>query len=183
MGIVPDTKSWTWVLERPCPDCGFDVSTIDVERLGNQIRANVAEWPALLAHAHARLRPTGDQWSALEYACHVRDVFRIYEQRLRLMLDTDEPHFANWDQDETAIDDRYDQQDPATVAQELIEAGELHAATWDSVTRDQWDRTGVRSDGARFTVWSLGAYFIHDPIHHLDDVRRGNQILEDSQLD
>lgn len=20
--IVPDTKDWTWVLERPCPECG-----------------------------------------------------------------------------------------------------------------------------------------------------------------
>ncbi|MGE3835206.1 MAG: DinB family protein, partial [Acidimicrobiia bacterium] len=25
--IVPETKSWTWVLDRPCPECGFDAST------------------------------------------------------------------------------------------------------------------------------------------------------------
>ena len=24
--IVPDTKDWTWVLERPCPECGFDTA-------------------------------------------------------------------------------------------------------------------------------------------------------------
>lgn len=183
MAIVPDDKSWTWVLERPCPDCGFDVASIDVERLGDHIRANAAEWPELLAHPHVTLRPTGDQWSALEYACHVRDVLRIYEYRLRLMLDTDEPHFENWDQDATAIDDRYEQQDPAIVARELAEAAAVHAATWDTVGRDKWERTGVRSDGVLFTIWSFGAYFMHDPIHHVDDVRRGNRILEDSQLD
>ena len=22
--ITPDTKDWTWVLERTCPECGFD---------------------------------------------------------------------------------------------------------------------------------------------------------------
>ena len=22
--IVPDTKDWTWVLERPCPECGLN---------------------------------------------------------------------------------------------------------------------------------------------------------------
>src|SRR5690242_18838112 len=22
--VVPDTKDWTWTLERPCPDCGFE---------------------------------------------------------------------------------------------------------------------------------------------------------------
>jgi hypothetical protein len=26
--IVPDTKDWTWVLERPCPECGFDASGV-----------------------------------------------------------------------------------------------------------------------------------------------------------
>ena len=27
--ITPDDKDWTWVLERPCPECGFDTRTID----------------------------------------------------------------------------------------------------------------------------------------------------------
>jgi hypothetical protein len=22
--IIPDTKDWTWVLDRPCPECGLD---------------------------------------------------------------------------------------------------------------------------------------------------------------
>ena len=30
---------------------------------------------------------------------------------------------------------------------------------------------GVRSDGVAFTVDTFGRYFIHDPVHHLDDVR------------
>ena len=28
--IVPDTKNWTWVLERPCLDCGYDGPAFDV---------------------------------------------------------------------------------------------------------------------------------------------------------
>jgi hypothetical protein len=31
-------------------------------------------------------RPSDDRWSALEYACHVRDVFRLYDERLEMML-------------------------------------------------------------------------------------------------
>ena len=183
MAIAPDTKSWTWVLERPCPDCGFDAATVDVATMGDLIRANAAEWPGLLAHPHAQLRPTGDQWSALEYACHVRDVYRVFDERLRLMLETDSPHFPNWDQDITAIEERYDQQDPAVVEAELLAAAEQIAARWDTVTSDQWSRPSYRSDGSAFTVESFARYLIHDPIHHLDDVARGNQILEDSQLD
>jgi hypothetical protein len=183
MAIVPDEKNWTWVLERPCPDCGFEAASIDVAQLGDLIRANAAEWPALLAHEHARLRPTGDQWSALEYGCHVRDVYGIFDERLRLMLETHEPHFENWDQDATAIEDRYDEQDPVVVSEHLLAAAEQIAARWDSVGDDQWGRRGFRSDGSEFTVETIGRYLLHDPVHHVDDVTRGNQILADGELD
>ncbi len=183
MPIVPDDKSWTWVLERPCPDCGFEASAIDVTELGDLIRVNAAEWPPLLAHEHVRLRPTDDQWSALEYACHVRDVFRIYDERLQLMLETDDPHFANWDQDLSAVEERYDLQDPAVVSDQLVAAGESLAARFDSVRPDQWGRRGYRSDGVEFTIESFGRYFMHDPVHHVDDIVRGNAILADGSLD
>ena len=183
MPIVPDTKNWTWVLERPCNDCGFDAAEVEVTELGELIRANAAQWPALLAHEHAALRPTQDQWSTLEYACHVRDVYRVFDERLRLMLETDEPHFENWDQDATALEDRYDQQDPAVVEEQLLAAAETIAARWDSVEDDQWGRRGYRSDGSAFTVASIGIYLLHDPVHHVDDVARGNAILADGQID
>ena len=53
-------------------------------------------------------------WSALEYGCHIRDVHRIFNDRVRLMLTEDEPRFANWDQDATAIEDDYGSQDPVS---------------------------------------------------------------------
>ena len=31
--MVPDEKDWTWVLDRPCPDCGFEASDHPRERL------------------------------------------------------------------------------------------------------------------------------------------------------
>jgi hypothetical protein len=181
--ITPDDKNWTWVLERVCPDCGFDGTTTHAGAVPDLIRAGADEWTQLLAHPHARLRPTADQWSALEYACHVRDVFRLYEYRLGLMLDQDDPTFPNWDQDATAVADRYDLQDPATVAAELHAAATSIAAAFEAVRPDQWQRTGVRSDGAVFTIDTFTRYFVHDPIHHLDDVRRGNEILASGDLD
>lgn len=183
MAIVPDDKNWTWVLQRPCPDCGFDASAVELGKMGELIRGNVALWPAMLAHEHARLRPTGDQWSATEYGCHVRDVFRVYDARLRLMLESDAPLFQNWDQDATAVEQRYDLQHPEAVSEQLQAAGAAIAGRFDTVTGDQWDRTGSRSDGAEFTVGSLARYLLHDLVHHVDDVARGNRILADSELD
>jgi DinB superfamily len=175
--IVPDTKDWTWVLERPCPECGLDTRTFPREAVAGMIRANAGAWQNALAGAGAgparddvRHRPSPSVWSALEYGCHVRDVHRLYDTRLALMLTVDGPHYPNWDQDETAVADRYAEQDPAEVAAGLQQAAEALAARFDGVSGDQWQRTGVRSDGARFTVESFARYYIHDPVHHLYDV-------------
>jgi uncharacterized protein (DUF924 family) len=109
-------------------------------------------------------------WSPLEYACHARDVFRIFDTRVGLMISEDGPHFANWDQDATAVEDRYDLQVPAVVADELFTAANALADRFDAVRGDQWDRAGFRSDGSAFTVDSLARYLMHDPVHHLWDV-------------
>ncbi len=103
----------------------------------------------------------------------MRDVFRVFDRRLHLMLEEDEPSFANWDQDATAIEGCYDAQDPGTVAAELRAAGEALAAGFDAVPADAWSRRGNRSDGARFTIETLGRYLVHDPVHHLHDVAGG----------
>jgi hypothetical protein len=116
------------------------------------------------------VRPAENIWSPLEYACHVRDVHRIFGERLGRMLAEDDPLFANWDQDATAVEEHYDEQDPATVAGELVAAAAAVADRYAGVTGDQWLRTGRRSDGARFTVTSLGRYHLHDVEHHLYDV-------------
>jgi hypothetical protein len=99
-------------------------------------------------------------------------VFRVFDTRLRLMLAEDAPTFANWDQDATALDDDYAAQQPAVVADELLAAAAVVADAFESVPDDDLGRTGLRSDGSAFTVDSLARYFVHDPVHHLHDVRR-----------
>jgi hypothetical protein len=168
--IVPDDKNWTWVLERDCPECGFDAASVEMDELPQRIRENAAMWAVLLADPQARLRPSDDCWSALEYGCHVRDVFRLFHERLRLMLAEDAPRFSNWDQDAYAVEDRYGEQDPAVVAEELAAAAEEIASAFGAVLPDEWERPGVRSDGAVFTVESFARYFLHDPVHHVHDV-------------
>lgn len=173
MAIVPDDKDWTWVLERPCPECGYDPATVDVARLGDLVRENAAAWPELLADPNAAQRPSPAQWSAVEYGCHVRDVYRIFDARLQLMLEADDPDFENWDQDAAAVADGYATQDPPTVADELLASGAACATRFDMVTPDQYGRTGNRSDGTRFTVATFGRYLLHDAVHHLHDVADG----------
>ena len=170
VSIEPDTKDWTWVLERPCPECSYDSSAVDPGTLPEALRATARRWQQALADPDCGVRPAENIWSPLEYACHVRDVHRIFDERIARMLTEDDPRFANWDQDQTAVEDRYGDQDPAVVARELTEAAAAVADRYASVSGDRWDRTGLRSDGARFTVASLGRYHLHDVVHHLYDV-------------
>lgn len=169
-GIVPDTKNWTWVLEKRCEDCGFDGSVFDATQTGPAVRDISDRWQVVLARPDVGVRTRPDVWSPLEYGCHVRDVFRLFDERLALMVSEDDPRFANWDQDATAIEDDYASQDAAVVAVQLAEAATFLADRFDSVGANQWERRGFRSDGSAFTVESLGRYLMYDPVHHLWDV-------------
>jgi DinB superfamily len=173
MEIVPDTKDWTWVLDRACPECGFDAAGIAPDDLARALRTDAQTWARVLRRPEVRRRPAPDVWSPLEYACHVRDVHRTMRARVLLMLEQDAPTFPNWDQDATAVDERYGEQDPAAVADELVAAADAAAGAYEQVTGLAWDRTGVRSNGSRFTVASLGRYHLHDVVHHLADVTAG----------
>ena len=178
MPIVPDHKNWTWVLERACPDCGFDATAFDAATTAVAIEANAAQWPALVDQPRAAERPNDHTWSPVEYACHVRDVYRLYLFRLDLMLAEVDPEFPDWDQDATAIAERYDEQDADTVVGELRAAAGMLAARFLTIGGAQWQRTGRRSDGAEFTVDSFARYLMHDPVHHVWDVQQGYAALD-----
>lgn len=169
--VIPDQKSWVWVLERRCEDCGFDASTFDPTTTGACLRDLGERWQAVLARPDVAVRPRPGVWSPLEYGCHVRDVFVIFDRRLTSMLEQDDPRFENWDQDRTAVEDDYGSQSAATVSAAIDSAASALAGRFDAVATDQWSRTGVRSDGSAFTVRTLAQYLMHDPVHHLWDVR------------
>ncbi|HKJ55012.1 MAG TPA: DinB family protein [Nitriliruptoraceae bacterium] len=166
----PDTGDWTWVLERRCPDCGFDADRVAATDVAAMVADTTRRWLDVLTRDDVATRPAPTVWSPLEYACHVRDVHRVYRHRLDLMLTQDDPHYPNWDQDRAAIEQRYDLAEPATVAQELGVAGDGMAAELADVSGGQWARTGGRSDGAAFTVDTMARYYLHDLVHHLWDV-------------
>ncbi|HEY6650385.1 MAG TPA: DinB family protein [Mycobacterium sp.] len=171
--IEPDTKDWTWVLARPCPECGFDPASLHHTDVAARIRDDAAAWVSRLNEPDVRARPQPTVWSTLEYGCHVRDVHRLFNDRVQLMLTEDEPQFPNWDQDETATADDYASQDPATVATELFDAASVVGDTYDNLPADAWTRRGFRSNGSEFTVASIAIYHLHDIVHHAHDVDHG----------
>jgi hypothetical protein len=87
------------------------------------------------------------------------------------MVESEDPLYPNWDQDETAVAERYNEQDPTAVGGQLAANAEDLASAFTALTPDQWQRVGRRSDGAGFTVSSMAKYMTHDLVHHAWDVR------------
>lgn len=177
---MSDGRNWTFVIDGPCPECGFDGSEVDCTTVATSLRTAAATYRTLLGRGDiVTRRPSPEVWSALEYGCHVRDVCSKFSERITLMIREDDPEFLNWDEGETAIADRYAEQDPAQVAYDLaVNAGRL-ADLLDKVHGASWQRPGRRSDGESFTIDTASRYMLHDVLHHQTDIVDGYEKLTD----
>lgn len=169
----PDDKDWTWTLLRPCPDCGFAAGATPAADVPAIVDDVVARFDSRLRAADATVRPAPRVWSVTEYACHVRDVCDVFDERLRAMLTGTDPQFANWDQDATAREKAYWRQRPEPVAAELVAAAARIRTTIRGIDATQLPRPGRRSNGSVFTVETLVQYFAHDLVHHGWDIAAG----------
>lgn len=171
MTMIPaDTKDWTWVLERPCNECGFDPKSYNRSGFSGAIASNAAQWCKELSKPQVGIRESSNHWSTLEYGCHVRDVYEIFNERLELMLSQIKPTFANWDQDKAAIDGRYGDADSDAVVFDLGVSANKIADRIETLEVSDWEREGLRSNGSLFTVESIIRYLLHDIVHHIWDV-------------
>lgn len=167
--VTPDDKDWTWVLTRPCAECGFDPARPVEEHL-DALEQHVLRWREVLVRPDVRARPAPGTWSPLEYACHVRDVLDVMASRALNIREEDAPTFPGWDQDAAAIEKDYAGDRPLAVADEIAERAGWFAQAYAGVRDDEWERRGRRGDGADFTLRTLALYTAHELVHHAHDV-------------
>lgn len=172
MGIEPESKDWTWVLNRQCPECGENVGTLSIAQMVEKLQSLAPQWRTEISQPGVAVQNDKNTWSRLQYAAHVRDGLAVFAERVNLMLTADSPTFPDWDQDAAAETGRYSELDPARTATEVAEAIVGAARLLENLDPATYARPGLRSDGAPFTVQTLSQYFTHDVAHHLMDVRR-----------
>ena len=159
-----------------CDECGFVYESVARGAIGDALRALPADYArAFEGRAHlATAHPLPRVWSALEYACHVRDVLRVQHDRLRLALAEDRPAFVPMGREERVIADAYNAQPLDAVLRELGVAAEDLAEALDGLGDAAWGRTGVYNyptRAERDMTW-LGRHTVHEGRHHHMDVER-----------
>ena len=159
-----------------CEACQFDYYGVVRTELPDRLRAAGADHVERLSETPAaflRERPLPG-WSALEYGCHVRDVLLNQRQRIDRAKIEHEPVFVPMGRDELAVDDRYNEQAPSTVAGQLTAAADALALQLGDLDDSGWARTGVYSypeRELREVDW-IARHTLHELLHHLADVDR-----------
>jgi hypothetical protein len=148
---------------------------MDHALLGAQLLDLAGSWRAFLLGAddtYLRTNPAPGIFSPIQYGAHVRDIQRVYGDRILLMLKEDDPVFPQFNPDEDAWNG-YNRLNPASLAGDIEgQAGRL-AGILEQLEPDDWSRTMTRDGGHdgvyQFTVAGLASYAVHESHHHLLD--------------
>jgi hypothetical protein len=159
-----------------CDECGFEYGSVPTDLVVPTLLKLASRYFAPLIerdHADLRRRPSPEVWSALEYACHVRDVLLVMRERvLQVLREPAPPAFTPMGRDERVEHDRYAEQSPVDVARQVTDAAAMLAFVFEGLDDEQWARRciyGYPAPAERTLSW-VAQHTIHEADHHLGDL-------------
>jgi hypothetical protein len=145
------------------------------DSLGDALLESAAAWREFLATAddvYLRTIPGPGVFSPMQYGAHVRDIQRVYGDRILLMLEEESPVFPQFNPEEgewSAFNDL----SVAELADGIDVQAQRLAGILDQLQPKDWARTMIRDGGSdgvyEFTVAGLASYAVHESQHHLQD--------------
>ncbi|HMD46925.1 MAG TPA: DinB family protein [Acidimicrobiales bacterium] len=165
-----------------CGDCDFVYDSVATADIADTLRAFTPSYREVLGtadRAHVARRPAAGVWSALEYACHIRDVLLVQRDRVVRALVEDRPDIPRMQRDERVAICAYGTEPVPVVLDQLQMADDLlwmvlsrlDAAGWARPLRYYWPWPEEQD-----VAW-VGRHTIHECRHHLIDVRTGLERL------
>lgn len=158
----------------PCPGCGFDPQETPSRALGATARDDVHAIGRLLEAASdrdARHKATPETWSALECSVHVRDVLRVFADRIVRTMALTNPELGSWDHEAAMEEAMANEADVGAVVDDLGRNAATLSEALRTVGDDDFERPATR-DGDPFTIDLLARYALHEVVHHRLDVQR-----------
>jgi len=118
-----------------------------------------------------RRRPAPDQWSIKEVCAHLRDSLEIDGERIRRMLEEDEPLIPGYDQEALARESDYQNASMPLVLTALRAFSGGNAYVLEGLSEEQWRRGGRHEERGPINV---GGYAEQQAEHvraHLEQLR------------
>lgn len=120
----------------------------------------------------ATLRDGPDGWSVLFIVCHLRDYDVINGDRIRLMLEQDNPTFPASSNDELIVRNNYAGQDLRATLARYQASRKTLIALLEELDAEQWERRGVHPVyGPGIVVDAAVNTAIHD-VDHIEQILR-----------
>jgi hypothetical protein len=178
-----------------CPECEFQLSSLDTSegrrgttgawhydetawgRAAAEITSSTSDAARILnvtEEVVLREHPVAGVWSALEYACHIRDVLLVQRERVLAVRRGFGHEFRAMGRDERVDHDGYNEQRPEDVAGQLHHAALLFTGDLARLPRADWDLTMTYNfpvPAERSLRW-VAVHTAHEVVHHANDMRR-----------
>ena len=120
-------------------------------------------------------RPDGKNWAAKETLCHLRDTEELFQGRVQLILEMDEPKMPSVDPttpDRWAEERQYLRCDATEALAAFRKRREETLATLGKLTPEQRKRAGVHPTRGRMTVEDVVTLMTWHDDNHLDQLAR-----------
>ena len=124
-----------------------------------------------LSEDDLRRRPSPDGWSILEVACHLRDYAQTEGERIRRLVEEDNPAIEAYDQEARARERDYRGDDPRRALTALRAFWGGLAYQLEGLSDAQWQRGGTHSEWGAITVHSRAEQQVAHAGDHLEQLK------------
>ena len=110
-----------------------------------------------------------DEWNALQIVGHLVDVDIVYGFRSRLALTEDDPSYPGYNEKEWS---KLARPSPSHLLNGFARLREINIALFESLTPDDWERTGVHGEQGRENVRRMVQKVAGHDFAHLNQLER-----------
>lgn len=133
------------------------------------LRALVSKVPDTTARATGEGE---DAWSIVEIVCHLRDAEAKVLERLKLMLQAENPFLTAYSQAAVAEDSGYRTQSLEDAVASFLRLRQEQISILEGLDANQWVRTGQHEEQGRITIQGQTMHIAAHDVVHLAQIGR-----------